>query len=157
MNKNITFHDYKPGEENEVSGLVRMVFDEFVAPCYVQEGISTFIEYIEPAKIAARIKAGDDFVITAKDGDQIVGVIDVKQHNHISLLYVDKKYHDGGIAKRLLQKAIERIRAKNPKIIEITVNSSLYGVLIYERMGFRLLSPEQEKNGIKYFPMSMRI
>jgi len=153
----ITYHDYASGEEKEISGFVREVFDEFVAPCYVQEGVDSFAAYIEPAKIAERIKSGDDFAITARHGDKIVGVIDVRQNNHISLLYVAKKYHDRGIAKHLLRLAVEKCRRKNPKITEITVRSSLYGVLIYEKMGFCLLSPEQEENGIKYFPMSMRI
>jgi len=157
MGKKFIYGEYIAGEESEISALVREVFNEFVAPCYSKEGVNEFLGYIEPARLVERLKAGEDFILTAKSGGKIVGVIDIKKYNHISLLYVDKKHHCCGIAKHLLQLAVEKCRKKDPKLAEITVNSSLYGVFIYEQMGFQLTAPEQEQNGIKYFPMSMKI
>ncbi|WP_094603611.1 GNAT family N-acetyltransferase [Sporomusa silvacetica] len=40
---------------------------------------------------------------------------------------------------------------------EITVNSSPYAVLIYEKMGFVRTDVEQEINGIRFIPMKFNI
>jgi predicted GNAT family N-acyltransferase len=37
--------------------------------------------------------------------------------------------------------------------LEISVNSSLYAVEAYERLGFVATDTEQQKNGIRFVPM----
>jgi len=153
----IIFGDYKEGEEKEISAMIQAVFGEFVAPCYSAEGINEFNSCILPERLAERVKTGDEYIITAKDGQKIVGVIAIKENKHISLLYVEKKYHCRGIAGKMLGAALEKCRKKDPKLAEITVNSSLYGVYICQQLGFQLTSNEQEEKGVKYFSMSKKI
>lgn len=153
----IILGDYKEGEEKEISEMIRAVFGEFVAPCYSVEGISEFNSGILPERLAERVRTGDEFIVTAKDGQKIVGIIGIKENKHISLLYVEKKYHCRGIARKMLFSALEKCRKKDPKLAEITVNSSLYGVYICQQLGFQLTSAEQEEKGMKFFPMSKKI
>jgi len=153
----IILGDYKEGEEKEISAMIQAVFNEFVAPCYSLEGINEFNSFILPDRLAERVKTGDEFIITAKDAGKIVGVIGIKENKHISLLYVEKKYHCRGIAGKIINMALEKCRKKDPKLAEITVHSSLYGVYICQQLGFQLVSAEQEEKGIKYFPMSKKI
>ena len=37
----------------------------------------------------------------------------------------------------------------------ITVNSSRYGVLIYEKLGFVRMEEEKEQDGLKFTPMKL--
>jgi ribosomal protein S18 acetylase RimI-like enzyme len=88
--------------------------------------------------------------------DKIVGMIATKQSNHISLLFVDKEYHRQGIARSLYRKLIDYY-AKNDDCSEISVNSSLYAVKAYERLGFVATDTEQQKNGIRFVPMKHKL
>jgi GNAT superfamily N-acetyltransferase len=84
--------------------------------------------------------------------DKIIGSIASKPSNHISLLFVDKQYHRQGIARALYQKMIEKNDCP-----EISVNSTLYAVEVYKRLGFVATDTEQQKNGIRYVPMKHNI
>ena len=81
----ISYHSVKPGEEAGVIDLVSMVFNEFVAPLYSQEGVSEFMKYAYVDELAERIKAGN-FVLSAKSGNDIIGVVEVRENNHVALL-----------------------------------------------------------------------
>ena len=49
--------------------------------------------------------------------------------------------------------ALERCLQEKFDLAEITVNSSPYAVLIYERLGFVVQNEEMVKNGIRFIPM----
>ncbi|AHF06017.1 acetyltransferase [Desulfitobacterium metallireducens DSM 15288] len=78
----------------------------------------------------------------------MIGMIEVRNQNHIALLFVDDRYHKKGIAKKLISLAIERAQ-----VTEIDVNSSPYAVNIYARIGFQQVDHEQERDGIRFIPM----
>jgi len=42
---------------------------------------------------------------------------------------------------------------KNDHCSEVSVNSSLYAVEAYKRLGFVATNAEQQKNGIRFVPM----
>jgi GNAT superfamily N-acetyltransferase len=148
---------YQPGEETAVSELVLQVFDEFVAPGYTETGRSTFRAYIEPTAIQARIAKGIDYLLLAKDGAAIVGVIAIKNSEHISLLFVAKRYHRQGIARELYWRALIGLDIKAKGIHKISVHSSPYAVAIYERLGFRKTGDEREEDGIRFTPMEAEV
>jgi len=75
------------------------------------------------------------FVIVALDKDTITGMIEVRNYNHISLLYVKKEYLKRGIAKKLLETAIDKSLKHNTNISLIEVNSSPFAIQIYEKTG----------------------
>ena len=85
------------------------------------------------------------------------GIIELRDCNHISLLFVHKNYHSQGIAKNLFNKANELCKQYNPDIEEIAVNSSLYAEKIYKKLGFKKVNTKQEKDGIIYIPMIYEI
>lgn len=151
------FEDMRTGEETEVSKLVWGVFAEFEAPEYSEKGIEELKEFILPANIKARCDAGRFFFVCAKDDGKIVGVISVRDHNHISLLFVKKEYHRRGIGRRLFEIALARCCAIDDSLRAITVNSSPYAVAIYEKLGFERTDCKQEKYGIVFIPMMYRV
>jgi len=152
------FFDYmKPGEEEKVANFVWCVFEEFEASGYKPEGINEFRKFILPEKIKVCCESGKNFILCCKDMDEIVGVISIRESSHISLLFVKKEYQRRGIARRLFELALEKCCTVKPNLQIITVNSSLYAVGIYEKMGFEATDSEQEKDGIIFTPMKLTV
>ena len=153
MDNNYIFQKLLKGEEKQISNLVNSVFKEFVAPDFSDAGIKTFLDYILPDSIIQRSSAGNHFIITSKKGKKIIGVIEIKDYEHICLLFVDKNFQEQGIAKRLYEMAVESCRKMKPDLQEFTVNSSKYAIPVYEKLGFRQIEGEQMKDGIIFIPM----
>ena len=153
--KNLIYRAMKPGEENEVCSLVTRVFKSFVAPQYSQEGIDEFLRYAAaPKAMVTRIQA-NHFVLVAELNGSIVGMIEVRDSNHISLFFVEGRLQQQGIAKELLRRALEICTRNQAGMAKLTVNSSPNAVGAYQTMGFRFEGPEQTKNGIRFVPMAL--
>ncbi|HEX2975313.1 MAG TPA: GNAT family N-acetyltransferase [Bacteroidales bacterium] len=146
---------YRPAEQDELEGVVSLIettFREFVAPEYTEEGINTFLDYLNMDQFIERNR-NNHFTLVAHDGKKIVGTIHIRDYEHISLLFVDKEYHQKGIARRLLEMAIDRCAKNNPDTQAITVNSSPYAVNAYEKLGFTRTGEAEIKNGIRFVPL----
>jgi GNAT superfamily N-acetyltransferase len=156
MGKELTFREIKTGEEAKACQIVMDSFSEFVAPDYSEEGVNEFSKYVHPLLMQRRL-ANNHFVLVAVDDAMFVGVIEVRNFNHISLLFVKKEYLGQGIAKKLLEIAITKCKQHNTDIELIEVNSSPFAVGVYQKLGFVKVSGEQIKNGIRFTPMVKRL
>ncbi|MGB7566385.1 MAG: GNAT family N-acetyltransferase [Chitinivibrionales bacterium] len=152
----ILIEAFEKGEEFLVSELIKTCFDEFVAPGYSSAGNNFFYAYIEPEKIIERFIHGN-VLLTAKNNGKIVGVIEVRDHNHVSLLFVDKLRHGRGIAKRLMAEAVALCREKDKGLKYFEVNASPYSEKVYVKMGFKKTSDIQNVNGLKFIPMVLKL
>lgn len=148
----ITHRLMEHGDEAAICELIVEVFNEFEAPEYPQEGVDEFLRYIKPNLLHKRAES-DHFTLVAFAGEVIVGMIEIRELRHVSLMFVRKTYHRQGIAKNLFQMALERCLQFNPDLAEMTVNSAPYAVPIYERFGFVAQSEEMVSNGIRFIPM----
>lgn len=137
----------------ELSELVWTVFSEFVAPYYSQEGIINYKKFIDPEHLKDNFNSRNMEFYGCFEEEKIVGVIAVRQINHICLFFIDKNYHGQGIAKKLFALVKNNIVNNNNTKKYITVNSSPYAVKIYERLGFNAIDEEQVKDGIRFTPM----
>ncbi|WP_409300503.1 GNAT family N-acetyltransferase [Peribacillus sp. SCS-155] len=139
-------------EVKEVSQFVHRVFNNFIAPDYSKEGIFTFKRINEPAAIEKRSRE-NHFVLIASVDNFMAGVMEISDYRHISMLYVDGRYQNRGIAKSLLATAVNKILKQCPDLDFITVNSSPYGIKAYEKLGFQKTDEEQEVQGLRFLPM----
>ena len=133
--------------------LVWEVFDEFEAPDYEEMGVKTFQHFIEFHSMKEKMESGEMKFWGCYQNSYLVGVIAIRPGQHISLLFVRKRFHHLGIASRLVRVAIAEIRASKPEIFAVTVNSSPYAVDFYKAVGFESLGPEERRDGIRYTPM----
>ena len=85
---------------------------------------------------------------------KLVGVVAVRNNNHLYHLFVAERYHHRGIAKKLWQLAMEEC-LRNGNTGEFTVNSSTYAQDVYKSLGFVAQSGPQEKNGVIFIPMKL--
>jgi GNAT superfamily N-acetyltransferase len=150
---NILIDELETEEINYVSNMISNIFDEFVGKDYSEEGNKVFKDYISPQNILIRLNEKSSRFLTAKHGDEIIGILEIKNKDHISLFFVKKEFLGKGIGKKLLKYYLRGIKNDNSGIKIITVNSSVYAEKIYSKLGFTKTSEIQEKDGIKYIPM----
>ena len=157
MKENFKFVTFKEGQEEIVSELIWKVFKEFQAPQYSEQGIKTFRKIIYPGNLLKEVKNNNMVIYCCFHSDELVGVLAVRNLNHITLLFVKKSYHKKSIAKSLLKMYIQEIKEQKPEIKELKVNSSPYAVNIYKKMGFNSTDEMQERDGIVFMPMQKTI
>ena len=139
------------GQEKEVNNLIRSVFKEFVGFEYSEEGNKVFNDFIKPENILERHKNGN-IILTYEKNDRIIGMIEVRDNNHICLFFVDKKYHNKGIGRELFNEVLLKIEGKTEYF---EVNASPFSEEIYSKLGFKSIGEKKEINGILFIPMKM--
>lgn len=143
-----------PGLERIVSDLVASTFQHDVAPHYSQEGIHEFLSYANPEALKTRL-ARNHVVLVAYQDESIVGMIELRDYCHVSLLFVDPIRQRNGIGLMLMTEALRLIRIHDSEVHEVTVNSSPNAVEAYKRFGFQVTGDLQVKNGIGFVPMTL--
>jgi len=159
MNDAILFREMRVEDADAVVELVARTFNAFIAPGYSSEGVQHFLSSMTPERFLQLAQEGDLFLV-AEIKDQIVGTISIRisdHSNHIRLLFVDGEYHRRGIARQLLEKALEIRRGCDPTISEVTVKSSPYALPIYGKLGFQQLGPERVENGMRFTHMVLKL
>lgn len=150
----ISIQLFRTGTEEKLSELIKEVYDEFVAADYSHSGNSHFYEWIRPENIAKRQEAQNNIYV-AFAGGELAGMLETRDNQQISLLFVKKEFQNKGIAKRLLTKAVETCKERKPAIEEIYVHASPFSIPVYQKFGFIETSPMKEENGIIYLPMKL--
>lgn len=134
----------KPEEMPEALDLTWRTFLEFEAPDYTEEGIEEFRKTINDKEwLSKRAFLG------AFDKETMLGIIATKDYEHISLFFVDGKYHRNGIGRELFNKICELNTTGT-----YSVNSSPYARRVYERFGFEYTDKEQCVHGLRFYPMN---
>ena len=152
MDIQINFRKIRDGEEIAVCNLVARSFNEFIAPDFPEQGVEEFFLYSNPLSLKRRLEK-DYFAMVAEYDESIVGMIEIRGNNHISMLYVDKDFHHKGIASNLVKTAFEEIPGSRRDSKDITVNSSRYAVPFYESLGFIQYEDEKSVYGVIHTPM----
>lgn len=139
-------------EWEDAMALAWRTFLRFEADVYSPEGVKNFENFITDSTLYRMFVVGSYQMFVALDGKKIVGMLTLRDGTHISLLFVDEKYHRRGIGRALLQYMCHYLLTE-VQACRVTVNSSPYGVGFYHRLGFRDLRPQEKKDGIIYTPM----
>jgi GNAT superfamily N-acetyltransferase len=152
----VRIEKFKAGQETMIHQLIKKVYDEFVSLDYSDEGNQFFYDWIQPSRILERQKKRRT-ILTAIVDSIIIGVIEIRDNNTISLLFVDKAYQVRGIAKKLFQESLKECIKKDRKLDKFYVHASPFSIPVYNKLGFSVTDVMQENNGIKYLPMEMEI
>lgn len=126
--------------------LIWEVFLRFEALEYSQEGINHFRASLDDKERTNSLKWYGAF-----DNENLVGVITMREPQHIGGFFVKANCQGKGFGRMLF----ESMKADYKKQ-EFTVNSSPYAVKIYEHLGFVATDTEQTVNGIRFTPMKYK-
>ena len=146
----------EPADAEAVSRLILDSFTEFIAAEYSDHGRAEFTRHVLPNALVDRSRS-NHLVLVAMAGERPAGVIELRDNDHVSLLFVDSLFQRHGLARALLTRALAVARPAKPGLDRVTVNSSRFGVPIYEKLGFRQTGPERSVNGIVFTPMAHRL
>ncbi|ALQ36500.1 GNAT family N-acetyltransferase [Fusobacterium hwasookii] len=133
-------------EKDKALLFAKRIFIESEDESYSKEGIETFCNFVDNKKIIKSFK-----IYGAFEDNILKGLIATdRRKRHITLFFVDKDSQGKGIGKELMKVVIN-----NNENSYITVNSSRYGVPIYEKLGFVKMEEEKEQDGLKFTPMKL--
>ena len=141
---------------DQIISFIRAIYDDAVAPNYSPQGNAEFYKYLDSKAMQERLE-NNHWILKASDQAELVGVIEIRDNNHLSMLFVKTDKQRQGIGRQLLSAAIEAIKKNRPNLKTLTVHSSPNSVTAYEKMGFESLGEEQTVNGIRFTTMQMHI
>ena len=124
----------------------KRVYIESKDESYSEQGIETFCSFVDNKEITKSFK-----IYGAFENNILKGIIATdRRKRHINLFFVDKSSQGKGIGKELMS-----VIVNDNENSYITVNSSRYGVIIYEKLGFVKMEEEKEQDGLKFTPMKL--
>lgn len=139
-------------EWQDAMALAWKTFLRFEADVYTPEGVDNFRNFITDSTLHRMFVMGVYQLYVALDRDTIVGMITLRNAAHISLLFVDERYHRRGIGRALIRYVADYLLTE-VGASRMTVNASPYGMEFYHKLGFRDTRSTEEKDGITYTPM----
>ena len=142
----------QPDDWENAMELAFRTFLKYEAKEYGPEGIRNFAEFVTDESLKKMFLQGNYLMFVAVEGEKIIGLISLRSGNHISLLFVDDKYHRRGVGTALV-KYLQSYMLFYTKQERLTVNAAPYGIPFYHRIGFKDTGLETKKDGIIYTPM----
>ena len=143
-------------EWDDAMSLAWRTFMQFEASDYTPEGIESFKDFITDSVLYRMFVMGIYQLFCAYDRDKIIGMISLRSETHISLLFVDEKYHMKGVGRMLMEYLCEYV-LKEEGHNRLTVNAAPYAVGFYHKLGFYDTGKTETKEGITYTPMELII
>ncbi|MFZ5442093.1 MAG: GNAT family N-acetyltransferase [Myxococcota bacterium] len=142
-----------PSEADAALALVLESFDAAVAPDYSAEGAALFRRVVT-ADYLRSLPARNGFTLVERDGERLVGLCAVRDHNHLTLFFVRPDAQGRGVGRRLFDAMLARVRRASPAARDLEVQSSPVAVPVYEALGFHRCGAELDEGGIRSIPMT---
>ena len=144
---------FKKEQVEQICGLLKKSFNEFVASSFSSKARKNWLLEITPENFIKISQQREREIYTAIQNNRIIGVIAGNcKTNRVSLLFVNKKFHRKGVAKKLMEKIESIFKKRRAKIIK--VRSSLYAEEFYKKMGYKKSTGLiKTKDGKTYQPM----
>ncbi len=139
-------------EWEDAMALAWRTFMRFEAKDYTPQGIGSFQDFVTDTILHRMFVMGAYQLFGAYDGKQMVGMISLRNETHISLLFVEERYHKMGIGRQLIEYVCSYV-FKEEGHHYVTVNAAPYAIGFYHHIGFQDTDVEQVNDGIRFTPM----
>jgi GNAT superfamily N-acetyltransferase len=150
----IAIRKFKDSDTEETSLLISNTFAEFNNKEGSKKAIQNYIDMynskITDIKYIKNNFFRTDIFFVATHKNKIVGMIRGKE-NRIINLFVDGKYHNRGIAKKIVERFEQECIKKGT--LEIKVRPSLYSASFYQKVGYKKTTGVRNFRGLNIFPM----
>jgi len=141
----------KPTDALAISLLIRSVAHYFTLH---PEGMGAedFLQTISPEAILEYLNAPHFLYLAGFIDAELVGVVAIRNQQHLFHLFVAPQHQRHGLAKALWNEAMaESVQRGNAGVF--TVNATPFAVPVYESFGFAVAGPRVETHGIAFVPM----
>jgi GNAT superfamily N-acetyltransferase len=140
-----------PADLPACARLLRASAIEFIVHESSREGACTFLRENDEAGMRGHVAAGHVYHV-AVDGGAIAGFIAIRANSHVFHMFIDKRWHRQGLARRLWEVARAATLARGGSG-SFTVNASNFAVPVYTSFGFERTAPTQCVKGLYFNPM----
>jgi len=138
-----------------LSELAVIVSKKYITPSLTEPAISNLLNSLSANNFKDYLNQDYSYYLVEID-QKIIGMIGLKDANHLYHLFVDEHFQNKGYARQLWHIASENaVKLHHTKIF--TVNSSINALSVYEKLGFIRHTDLQEKNGIPYITMNYTV
>ncbi len=147
--------EYRPGTEEDwkaATALAWRTFYTFDAEFFGEEGRRSFLNFVTGDTLHYFFKLNAYQLYLALENGVMIGMALMRQGKHVSLLFVDGKYHHKGIGSKLLSYAMDKTRERRHDG-PVSVNASPYAIDFYKVNGFSPAGEKVYEDGIYYLPM----
>jgi len=127
-------------------------FQKHVAYEYTPEGIRNFEDFVTDQTLKRMFVVGQYRLFCAFYDKDMIGMISLRNQTHISLLFVEGKFHKQGVGARLVQYLAHYLKEELGEG-GMTVDAAPNAEVFYYKMGFVDTRPREAKGGITYTPM----
>ena len=140
----------KINDIEEISDLVKRIYLKYNSKIDSEEGINNILTFMSKENMRLRFYIEGALMLVARDkNNRIVGAIELKNFEHISLFFVDDKYFKFGIGKKLFEEVKNIL-----KLEKYSVNASDYALEFYKKLGFvQITDSIKIENGVHFYPM----
>ena len=141
-------------ENKDVEAISVICMNSFlksVADTLSDEGVSTFSKIASSDSFLNRMKE-DNLILVAENGEEIKGVIELKEGRHVAMLFIDHEHQKKGIGRKLILSALAHARCST-----VTVSASLSSIPAYSKFGFMCKGDIGESAGLVYQPMEIEL
>jgi GNAT superfamily N-acetyltransferase len=145
----------RPCEDPDLPAMARLFRAsalEFIVHESPREGACTFLRENDEEGLRGFTRSGQHVYHVAIDGGELAGFIAIRNNDHLYHLFVDRRWHRQGLARRLWEVARLEALARGGAG-SFTVNASSCAVPVYEAFGFERTAPLQCVKGLKVNPM----
>lgn len=119
--------------------------------------MAQFRRYASFGALESRVASNHLVLVAQADTGEIAGAAEIRDFRHLSMFFVESDHQRQGIGDQLLSAALERCTRAHPDLAELTVHASPKSVSAYVKLGFSAQGEEEEKNGIRFEPMSLKL
>lgn len=144
----------RPCEDPDLPAMARLFRAcalEYIVHESPPEGACTFLRENDEEGLRGYVRAGHVYHVTL-DGGELAGFVAIRNNDHVFHLFVDRRWHRQGLARRLWG-AARRAAAERGAGGAFTVNASNFAVPVYEAFGFERTAPTQCVKGLYFNPM----
>ena len=155
MNEALIPYEVRWARTEEWKPAIMMIWKTFLkyeGEIYTREGIENFYQFISDDDLYRAFLKGKYRMMVALDQDQVIGAVTVRDHNHLSLLFVDEEYHCQGVGSALLNCICKYLKQEEGERY-VSLNAAPGAVAFYRKLGFRTVRPEIEHSGIRVTSM----
>jgi GNAT superfamily N-acetyltransferase len=139
------------GDAQAISALALETCKQFIFGTTSVEGRDTLRELYSTASIKQCIQDGDHFVL-AWHGEELAGAAAMRREdNHVYLFFVAGHYHRQGLGRKLMEALVTDLDQAG----HVTLNSSIYAINFYRRLGLEATGPVATAKGVEFLPMQL--
>ena len=144
----------RPAIESDALAVSELIagLSEYFASGSVSQISQKFWDSISVEAVTERIVSSDYICFVAEDIHGLGGFVAFRRPSHLFHLFVASHAQSRGLGKLLWQKVLDQSARS-----QITVNSSVFAIPFYQRLGFVRTGLDRSEGGISYSPMMFTI